>query len=335
MSPTLAFFDAMLRGGSVLCLLLTVAIVLRSSANKVSKAVIGALTIGLINYIIISAGRFPTPTALHVLPALNPFFIWWIGMALFRDNFRPRAYQLALALLMVIHFLVPVLTPLRAIASIVLYAHLLYVAIATARDDLVELRLTFRNWFIGITALTGAIIAIIEIRLSETPPDILLPVQAASICLLTVGFMIWLNNGGIQLLTPKNSTPETLPASTIGDFNDPIALSLIQKAMNEGVWKKEGLTITQLASELNLPERRIRQAINLGLGHRNFSTFINGHRITNARQALADPTRAGETILAIAYESGFASLGPFNRAFRAETGQSPTEYRRKTLTDSG
>jgi len=33
------------------------------------------------------------------------------------------------------------------------------------------------------------------------------------------------------------------------------------------------------------------------------------------------------TVLEIAYDVGFASVGPFNRAFRAEFGQSPTEYR--------
>ena len=44
------------------------------------------------------------------------------------------------------------------------------------------------------------------------------------------------------------------------------------------------------------------------------------------------------TVLEVAYEVGFASVGPFNRAFRAEIGYSPTEYRRTTqagaFTDS-
>lgn len=33
-------------------------------------------------------------------------------------------------------------------------------------------------------------------------------------------------------------------------------------------------------------------------------------------------------ILTIALDAGFGSLGPFNRAFRAETGLTPTEFRR-------
>jgi AraC-like DNA-binding protein len=33
-------------------------------------------------------------------------------------------------------------------------------------------------------------------------------------------------------------------------------------------------------------------------------------------------------VLTIALDAGFSSLGPFNRAFKADTGLTPTEYRR-------
>ena len=33
-------------------------------------------------------------------------------------------------------------------------------------------------------------------------------------------------------------------------------------------------------------------------------------------------------VLTIALDSGFQSLGPFNRAFKADTGMTPTEYRK-------
>lgn len=48
---------------------------------------------------------------------------------------------------------------------------------------------------------------------------------------------------------------------------------------------------------------------------------------------LSDPAKMSVTILEIGYDVGFASIGPFNRAFRAEVGHSPTEYRR--LAQSG
>ncbi len=36
-------------------------------------------------------------------------------------------------------------------------------------------------------------------------------------------------------------------------------------------------------------------------------------------------------ILTIALDAGFGSIGPFNRAFKAHTGLTPTEYRRGHL----
>ena len=68
------------------------------------------------------------------------------------------------------------------------------------------------------------------------------------------------------------------------------------------------------------------------MGHRNFSSFINGYRIARAKELLSDPNLAERTVLSIAYDVGFASLGPFNRSFREATGKTPTEYRQEALS---
>jgi AraC-like DNA-binding protein len=71
--------------------------------------------------------------------------------------------------------------------------------------------------------------------------------------------------------------------------------------------------------------------INRQLGHRNFSAFVNGYRLAEAEAALSDPAQAAVPILTIALDAGFGSIGPFNRAFKAHTGLTPTEYRRARL----
>jgi len=38
------------------------------------------------------------------------------------------------------------------------------------------------------------------------------------------------------------------------------------------------------------------------------------------------------TVITIAMDAGFQSLGPFNRAFKATTGVTPSEYRRLKAT---
>ena len=87
--------------------------------------------------------------------------------------------------------------------------------------------------------------------------------------------------------------------------------------------------------KVGVPEYRLRRLINQGLGHRNFNSFVNHYRIAEARAALADPAQAAVPVLTIALDAGFSSLGPFNRAFKAETGLTPSDFRRQNLGISG
>jgi AraC-like DNA-binding protein len=102
----------------------------------------------------------------------------------------------------------------------------------------------------------------------------------------------------------------------------------------ERVYRQEGLTIAMLAAKLDVPEHRLRQAINEGLGHRNFNAFLNRYRIDEAKAALADASQRDVPVLTIAMDAGFQSIGPFNRAFKADTGLTPTEFRRDAQAES-
>ena len=103
--------------------------------------------------------------------------------------------------------------------------------------------------------------------------------------------------------------------------------------MADGLYRQPGLTVRGLADELSLPEHRVRQLINEQLGYRNFSAYLNHYRITEAKSRLADPANARIQIAQIAFDVGFNSIGPFNRAFRQVTEQTPTEFRQAALAD--
>lgn len=100
----------------------------------------------------------------------------------------------------------------------------------------------------------------------------------------------------------------------------------------ERAYRQEGLSIGQLAVRLGMPEHRLRRLIREGLGQRNFNAFLNRYRIDEAKAALADPGQAGVPVLTIALDAGFQSLAPFNRAFKADTGLTPTEFRRSAAS---
>ncbi|MDI4233154.1 AraC family transcriptional regulator [Bradyrhizobium sp. Arg237L] len=103
----------------------------------------------------------------------------------------------------------------------------------------------------------------------------------------------------------------------------------------ERAYRQEGLTIGFLAVKLGLPEHRLRTLINEGLGHRNFNAFLNRYRLDEAKAALVDPDQLDVPVLTIALDAGFQSITPFNRAFKADTGLTPTEFRQMSLAGSG
>jgi AraC-like DNA-binding protein len=83
-----------------------------------------------------------------------------------------------------------------------------------------------------------------------------------------------------------------------------------------------------------VPEHRLRRLVNDGLGHRNFAEFLSVHRVAAAKRELADPRLSERSVSEIAFALGYASLGPFNRAFREATGTTPSAFRTQALADS-
>lgn len=137
-------------------------------------------------------------------------------------------------------------------------------------------------------------------------------------------------------LAPAASPRDPLaPAATAAVAIDPEERALLDRLRrlmeDERIYREEGLGIASLAVRLGLPEYRLRRLINQRLGHRNFSSFVNGYRLAETIAALSDPTQAQVPVLTIALDAGFQSIGPFNRAFKAQTGMTPTDFRREQL----
>jgi AraC-like DNA-binding protein len=104
-------------------------------------------------------------------------------------------------------------------------------------------------------------------------------------------------------------------------------------AMGEGrAYAREGLTLAQLAHQLDTSPAKLREAINENLGYRNFNDFLHHYRIDEAAQRL---TAQDLPILSIALDVGYGSTGPFNRAFKQLKGMTPSEFRSAvTIVDS-
>ena len=106
-------------------------------------------------------------------------------------------------------------------------------------------------------------------------------------------------------------------------------MNALQEQMEgESAYHDSTLTIRKLAEQLSIPEHQLRRLINRHLGYRNFNDYLNHYRIGEAARCLGDPAQERLPILSIALEVGYASLTPFNRAFKARYQQTPSEFRR-------
>ncbi len=336
------WFDLLIRGASIGVLLLLLARFLLHRPIRFPEIAFICLIVSVLAYVLASApvqllANDTAWRALSYLPLLGPFFLWWAGLAFFDDDFSPRpwhALPAALVLLPVVFIARwPLMEWLRTLVVFLLYGHLVYMLLKNRASDLVEERRRFRHWFILLAVLFGGAAQLVEVSTVEhSIPGQSLPFQAIAVFFLSMAFAFWaLRISGANW----QARPDTRPKAASPLPKDTRLLARLNAMMEDGIWQEEGLSVGGLAQRLDVPEHRLRRAINQGLGYRNFSTFVNRHRIDAACIRLADADKADIPVLAIAYEVGFSSIGPFNRAFRAFKGESPTAFRAKALANSG
>lgn len=91
------------------------------------------------------------------------------------------------------------------------------------------------------------------------------------------------------------------------------------------------LTLQKLAFQTDIPEKELSVLINHHLG-KHFFDFINEYRINEAKIILSNPDEKEVTILEILYQVGFNSKSSFYTAFKKNTNQTPTQYRKQSLS---
>ena len=109
-----------------------------------------------------------------------------------------------------------------------------------------------------------------------------------------------------------------------------LAAKIKKLLIERQLFLQENLKVGDIAKLLDLPEYRISKAIRNHLNAKNFNQYVNELRICYAEKILIDPSKPW-SVLVVGLESGFASVGPFTRAFKAHTGCTPNQYRQNQL----
>lgn len=336
--------DWFLRGGTCGLMLLLAAMLLRDHGRHVSARLGALFAVGSAAYAVCSATTAHGPLGgwaflLLALSAGNNVVFWLFAAALFDDGFRLRPWHAGLWLLLVVAGLADCFLgsrPLGIVLTLSSFAFALLAVgytLASWRADLVEGRRRLRLFIVGASSLYIVVTAAVQLTGSPrtaSPETSLTGAVALLAIAATVAWSLLRVGGGQTLFVEKATAPAAspVPAVPVVPPDGGLVAALERLMIVERVYRQDGLTIGALAQRLELPEYRLRRLINQALGYRNFNSFLNHYRIAEAKAALADLTQATVPILTIALDAGFSSLGPFNRAFKAETGMTPSEFRR-------
>jgi AraC-like DNA-binding protein len=351
--------DLGLRGAVVGLSLLMAGVALRDRRDSTVACLAAALLVGAAASAIGSAPTFPRPFEWWELLVLalaggNSVVFWLWARAAFDDDFVIKRWHGGFwAVITGLQFYVagwslwPTLDLAidRALSLITLGLAVLAAAqtLATWRTDLVAGRRRLR--LVVLIGASAYIAIVAAANFSGTPSmsfSSMASVANAFALLGLVGLSAWnlLQASDTQdsILVPATGDASGSARATATDGAgkppeiEPALLRRLEQLMVvERAYRREGLTIGSLSAELGVPEYRLRQLINEGLGHRNFNAFLNRYRIEEAKAALADPEQREVPVLTIAMDAGFQSVGPFNRAFKAATDLTPTEFRRLAM----
>ena len=349
--------DVSLRVAGATLLLALAALLLRDARHDRPVPLFFLLALGLSGFL---AGNTPDaglklPGQAAVLAGIVSgnavVFLWWFCLAVFDDEFSLGWRELGLGAAWFVvslldrgvlrtDFAGSGLSWLLIGVGLGMVAHVVYKLLRDREGDLVEARRTARRTLV---------IALVALLLSDFGVDVVLGfdwkpqwftiAQNTAIVLVAAQMGNWLlrtDSRALAFRAVRSDTPsaEASPPAPRAHAEVPDARlmgRLGELMQSQRIHRDAELSFAAFVARMGAPEAEVRRLINRQLGHRHFRSFLNSYRVAEARDALADPDRSGEKMVAIAFAAGFGSLASFNRAFSLATGLSPTEYRAQTL----
>lgn len=228
--------------------------------------------------------------------------------------------------------------------AIIFISHLLCYGIASwlflskiAKPSVIENsgQATHRGWHFTLLALYFGFILgwIVYFLLTRTPYFTLFHDYSISLAMTifiyAVGYLgfrqpeIFSGKTWPQVFQPQKYQSSSLTPSA--------AKSLLEKLTahmeTEKPYLDNDLRITHLSEILDVSIHHLSQVINENLG-KSFPEFVNEYRVEAARKMLANPAFSDQFVIDIAYASGFNNKTSFNKAFKQQTGLSPTQFRK-------
>lgn len=121
----------------------------------------------------------------------------------------------------------------------------------------------------------------------------------------------------------KNKRPVIQP------LNETEASALKQKLettlRQNQLYLNQELSLAELAQEVDTSDKKLSTLLNQNL-RTNFYDYINSFRIATFKEGVMEGKLRNLSVVGLAFQCGFNSKSSFYRAFKKETGKSPTQF---------
>ena len=265
-------------------------------------------------------------------------FAWWLVQCSFSDRFRFDAFRLGVGALWfgvvmfsTWRFKLGLEGPLDHASSILvvgLMLHLVWFLISGREDDLRILRRDVRLWL--PVAIIGLLLIDVGVDFTmgfDWYPAGFLYAQNTAIFLLVSALVMTTTKVDVNIFASGSS--EKLADKETAELSQ--NAQRIDKMMREEkMFLEPDLRLADIVTRLPISEASTRKLIHAEFGCEHFRTFLNRYRIQYAISLLDNPVRGDDKLIAIAFDSGFASLASFQRAFKRETSKTASAWRNQT-----
>lgn len=321
---------------------------LRLWTSRHLDVVAGAFWLSVTSYLISSAWDFGVlDVFIGLAGTASCGFSWLLARALFRPDAERETWPLLIvAGLMVTGVLLDLFSGARgapglagyvlgasySVHSMLSSAVLLLCLVEAClgyRSDLPQREKRFR---IGFVAGYASLVGVAVLWVDGAPEGSWAEQASAQIkmlcAMLTIGLSIWAWWFRRQhpLPRPKRRQRRTIDASP---EDQALADRILEQLERDKLYLEPDLKLADFSRRVGETSHRVSASISGVLGFPNFNALINQFRINAAKQELQSSELREKSILAIALDVGFSSIGPFNRAFKRETGTTPSDFRRK------
>jgi AraC-like DNA-binding protein len=342
MNINLDHWDSALRGAAAALLLFQLSQLLMSKLERKNKFTLALFVIAVTAYLFCSHPDFLNlniwlrwPVLIFCLLSVP---VLWVAMqTIFEDKFSPCwfvfvlfLFTLSLGILSVNQIGGRFVNIFHKFVLIGFACATLWTVLKDWQSDLVSNRRKLRSWVAGSMGLYVLLELCFELFYANgLAPKWLELLNLFGIVVVTGLIALVIARHPIHEWLGADQSTDTLPvnltaAPEVINRKAELRDRLLRNMTDERIYAAENLTLTQLALSLNASPTQLRETINQQLGYRNFNDFLHHYRVDEAAKRLLVQDLP---ILSIALEVGYASIGPFNRAFKQIKGMTPSEFR--------